>query len=223
MATEQIGQRMRRERGVWRLGLLISLLLHLIALLLSNQAAEHIGSLGAAGPRSGSPVAAPAGGGMRAILLAPPVEIRVPPRPELMEIEPVQIETPPELALNEIELRDPGEGREEGPESGAGLPGGEGGGDAGAAEEGLSRLIPPTPRGIIMAPLDRPSSVRGRDVTVWVFIDATGAVDSVRLEPPTPDGSYNDDLTREARGWVFEPARRGGRPVATWWSYTWKL
>jgi hypothetical protein len=65
--------------------------------------------------------------------------------------------------------------------------------------------------------------VRGHEVTVWVFINQAGAVDSVRLEPPTPDGRYNADLIREARDWVFEPALQRGRPVAMWWSYTWKL
>ena len=34
---------------------------------------------------------------------------------------------------------------------------------------GLRRLIPPTPRGVIMAPLDRPANVRGREVTGAVF------------------------------------------------------
>ncbi len=74
-----------------------------------------------------------------------------------------------------------------------------------------------------MAPLARPPSVRGRDVTVWVFVNTAGAVDSVRLEPPTPNGKYNDSLLRNALEWVFEPAVRAGRPVASWWSYTWKL
>jgi outer membrane biosynthesis protein TonB len=163
---------------------------------------------------------------MRAIALRPPVEIQIPPRPETPVIEPVQVEEQleePVLAFNEIELRDPGEGTREGEETGAGLPGGEGRGDQGNAMSGLRRLIPPTPRGVIMAPLNRPSNVRGKEVTVWVFINQAGAVDSVRLDPPTPDSRYNSDLMREARDWVFEPAERAGRAVATWYSYTWKL
>ena len=140
---------------------------------------------------------------------------------QLYQIEE-QLEEPV-LAFNEIELRDPGEGTREGEETGAGLPGGEGRGDQGNAMSGLRRLIPPTPRGVIMAPLKRPSNVRGKQVTVWVFINQAGAVDSVRLDPPTPDSRYNSDLMREARDWVFEPAERAGRVVATWYSYTWKL
>jgi TonB family protein len=226
MVVEQVEQRVRRERRVWRIGLLSSLLFHLLLLVFFQTRAERLSPYAAAGPAAGDPVAAPGGGGMRAIVLQPPVPIEIPPRPESFIIEPVQVNPPVEemvLALNEVELRDPGEGNREGPESGPGLPGAEGGGDAGNAMSGLRRLIPPVPRGVIMAPLSRPSSVRGREVTVWVFINQAGAVDSVRLEPPTPDSKYNEDLMREARDWVFEPAERAGRAVATWFSYTWKL
>lgn len=226
MAVEQVEQRLRREGKSWRVGLLLSLLFHLIVLFFFQREAERLTPYAAAGPGSGDPVAAAGGGGMRAIVLHPPVEIQIPPRPETPVIEPVQIEEQLEelvLAFNEIELRNPGEGTREGEETGAGLPGGEGRGDQGNAMSGLRRLIPPTPRGVIMAPLKRPSNVRGKEVTVWVFINQAGAVDSVRLDPPTPDSRYNSDLMREARDWVFEPAERAGRAVATWYSYTWKL
>ncbi len=225
MAEEWIGQRFRRERKVWRIALLLSVLVHLLLVLFSHQSAQRLTPYAAAGPASGDAVAAPGGGGMQALRLRQPEEITVPPRPEVPVIEPVDVDLPdePQLAFNELELRDPGEGLREGQESGPGLPGGEGQGDAGNAMSGLRRLIPPTPRGIIMAPLDRPSAVRGRSVTVWVYINQAGAVDSVRLEPPTPDSRYNESLMREARDWVFEPAMRAGRAVATWWSYSWKL
>ncbi len=216
MASELIGQRVRREREVWRLGLLLSVLLHLIFVLLSNTIVE-IG-LSAAGPARGSALAAPGEDAMVSVVLPPRTEIWIPPRPEVPLIEPVDVEVPfPEMAENWVELRPPEERVD------AGVRGGEGSGNAGNAAEGENRLVAPTPRGIIMAPLDRPRSVRGHEVTVWVFINQAGAVDSVRLEPPTPDGGYNANLMREARDWVFEPARLHGRPVAMWWSYTWKL
>ncbi|HSG80779.1 MAG TPA: hypothetical protein VLC48_00910 [Gemmatimonadota bacterium] len=226
MAVGQVEERFRRERKTWRIGLLASLLFHAFLLLFFINQSERLTPYAAAGPASGDPRAAPGGGGMRSVVLRPPVEIQIPPRPESPVIEPVPVEMPIEeavLALSEVDLPDPGEGTREGAESGEGLPGGEGGGDAGNAMSGLRRLIPPVPRGVIMAPLQRPASVRGREVTVWVFINQAGAVDSVRLDPPTPDGGYNDNLMREARQWVFEPALRAGRPVATWFSYTWKL
>ncbi len=217
--------RPRWERKVWRVALLLSLLFHLAVLLFFRSPPERLTPYAAAGPAAGNALAAAGGGGLRAVVLRPPVEITIPPRPETPTIEPLEVELleEPVLSLAEIELRDPGEGLREGPETGAGLPGGEGRGDAGNAMSGLRRLIPPTPRGVIMAPLERPPSVRGREVTVWVFITEAGAVDSVRLQPPTPDREYNRSLIREARDWVFEPAERAGRAVATWYSYTWKL
>lgn len=225
MAREGAGERLRRERRIWRMGLLLSVLLHLTLFLIFHTTQERLTPHAAAGPPSGDPVAAPGGGGMRAITLRPPVEITVPPRPETPVIEPVEIQPTeePQLALNEVELRDPGESLREGPESGEGLPGGEGGGDAGDAMSGLRRLIPPTPRGVIMAPLDRPAAVRGREVGVWVYVTEFGAVDSVRLEPATPDSEYNRELIREARDWVFEPAMRAGHAVGHWFYYSWKL
>lgn len=227
MAVQRIGERLRRDRTVWRVGLLLSLLIHLILFVIFQKAGERFTAYAAAGPASGDPVAAPGGGGMRAVVLRPPVELTVPPPPEALVIEPVPVEVKlqeePPLALSEIELPEPGEGKREGAQTGPGLPEGEGGGDAGNAMSGLRRLVPPTPRGVIMAPLARPAEVRGREVTVWVFVNAAGAVDSVRLEPPTPDRGYNDSLIRTALDWVFEPAERAGRPVPTWTKYTWKL
>lgn len=225
MAVERADQRFRRERSVWRNGILLSLLIHLLVLLIFRTAPERLTPYAAAGPASGDPVAASGGGGMRAVVLRPPVEIKIPPKPETPIVEPVPVEMPeePVLSLSEFDIPLPGEGKLEAPETGPGLPGGEGAGDAGNAMTGLRRLVPPTPRGVIMAPLDRPPSVRGREVTVWVFVNSAGAVDSVRLEPPTPDGKYNDSLIRNALHWVFEPAERAGRPVPSWWSYTWKL
>lgn len=226
MAVDLVRERDHRERSVWRAGLALSLLVHLILILIFRTEPERLTPYAAAGPPSGDPVAAPGGGGMRAVVLRPPVEITIPPRPEVPAIVPVEVEPPeepPVLSLNEVEIPEPAEGEREGPESGPGLPGGEGGGDAGNSMTGLRRLIPPTPRGVIMPPLSRPPSVRGKEVTVWVYVNSAGSVDSVRLEWPTPDGNYNDSLIRNARDWVFEPAERAGRPVASWWSYTWKL
>ena len=224
MALERVEQRFSRERSLWRAGLLLSLLIHLLLLLIFRTSPERLTPYAAAGPAAGDPVAAPGGGGMRAVVLRPPVEIKVPPKPETPIVKPVEVlPEEPILSFSDLEIPKPGEGKIDAPEIGPGTPGGEGKGDAGNAMTGLRRLIPPTPRGVIMAPLARPPSVRGKEVTVWVFVNAAGSVDSVRLEPPTADGGYNDNLIRNAHNWVFEPAERAGRPVASWWNYTWKL
>jgi TonB family protein len=102
------------------------------------------------------------------------------------------------------------------------LPGGEGAGDAGDAEEGLRRLIPPDPLHIPF-PFAAPPEARGREVTLQVFVTATGAVDSVRLADPTPNRDFNATLVRQAHDWTFKPARRGGREVAAWFRYTWRI
>ncbi len=225
MVSDGTRQRTRRERTVWRIGLLLSVLLHLIVILIFQTRQERLTRYAAAGPRSGDAVAAPGGGGMRSVVLRPPEEITLPPRPEVPVVKPMEVQEPeqPVLALSELVLPELGQGEKEGPRSGPGLPGGEGGGDAGSAMSGLRRLTPPTPRYAIFNLSDRPQSVSGRDVTVWVFVNELGAVDSVRLEPPTPDRRFNERLMREAREWLFDPAERAGRPVPTWTSYSWKL
>jgi hypothetical protein len=63
--------------------------------------------------------------------------------------------------------------------------------------------------------------LRGTEVQVWVFVDATGRVvaDSTRLEPSTRDGDFNRQLIREASEWVFLPAQQDGQAVASWFPY----
>lgn len=227
MERDRVEHRLQRERRIWRVGLLLSVLVHVVLFLVFRAQEARLTPYAAAGPAAGDPVAAPGGGGMRSVVLQPPQEIPVPPRPEVPVIKPVEvepIEEEPVLALSELERPEPGEGEKEGPETGPGLPGAEGGGDAGNAATGLRRLLPPVPRGALFTPLAyRPNSVRGKEVTVWVFVNEGGAVDSVRLEPPTSDERFNRLLRREAREWYFEPAQRAGQPVATWYSYTWEL
>lgn len=83
-------------------------------------------------------------------------------------------------------------------------------------------VTPPAPRGLILPPSDRPGKVRGKEVTVWVFVTETGTVvaDSTRLLPPTGDSKFDDRLRRQASQWVFQPARRAGEAVAEWFRYT---
>jgi len=83
-----------------------------------------------------------------------------------------------------------------------------------------ARVIPPSPRGMIMPPAN--SALRGITVEVWVFVDATGRVvpDSTRLNPPTSNEEFNRQLIREAAEWPFNPAKENGRPVPSWFPYT---
>jgi outer membrane biosynthesis protein TonB len=113
-----------------------------------------------------------------------------------------------------------GEGR--GPATGPGTATGTGSGSGGTGEEGTSRVTAPSPRGLILPPSDRPASVRGKTVNVYVFVTPRGTVmpDSTRLVPGSGDARFDTRLRRQASEWVFNPARRDGQPVAEWFQYT---
>lgn len=209
-------------------GLGVSLLLHVLIVVFFAGESMPVSPFAAAGERRGSDRAA-AGGGMEAIQLATPrSEVPVPPPPvpvparEQEAVEPpepeVMLEDVPAIALAQA-LATPGE---PGPRVGPGLLDATGEGDGGTEEEGLFRVVPPKPRGMILPPGDRPRSVRGREVEVWVYVTAAGRVapDSTRLQPPTGDRGFDRRLREHASGWVFEAARRDGRPVGEWFSYT---
>jgi outer membrane biosynthesis protein TonB len=222
-----------RHRRIWRAALLASVLLHiLIFMIFRRDVVIPPSPFAAAGPKSGDARAA-AGGGTRIVALT---VVETPPEP-VVEVEvPVPVPTPdPEVQLVVEEPPAPqpavaaaavqgtgvvGEGR--GDRRGEGIVGGTGRGDGGTAEEGLFRVVPPSPRGLILPPSDRPGKVRGKEVDVWVFVTATGSVvdDSTRIAPTTGDRRFDDRLKKQAGEWVFEPARRGGSPVAEWFRYT---
>lgn len=150
-------------------------------------------------------------------------QIRRPPVPVPAPDVTVEVEEVPELEAPPIDFAEvPGvAGEREGPKPGAGLVDGDGEGDGGTADEGRFRVMPPTPRGLILPPSDRPGKVRGRDVEVWVFVTVEGKVvpDSTRLIPPTGDSGFDKKLKQQAAEWVFEPARRDGQAVAEWFRY----
>lgn len=207
-------ERRRRERKVWRTGLLVSALIHLAFLFGWQGRVLPLSPFAAAGPRAGDDRAASGSMQVMNVRTPPAAPIVPPPKPieVAVEIEPVEFvlqqEIDPAMVLGEA----PGL---EGP----GLDQGTGEGDGGNAEEGLHRLQPPSPRGMIIPPAN--SELRGTEVQVWVFVDENGRVvaDSTRLEPPTSDGDFNRRLIREAAEWVFRPAVLAGKAVASWFPY----
>ena len=208
--------RRRRDRKIWRTALLVSVLAHLLIFVGWRGTVIPMSPFAAAGPRAGDNRAA--SGSLEAMnvrvqqprpLVPPPVPI-----PTLVDIEPVEFEPDVEVDASAVLGERPG--MEEGPglETGTGL------GDGGTAEEGFFRLQPPSPRGMIIPPTNR--ELRGTTVQVWVFVDERGRVvaDSTRLDPPTRDRDFNRQLIREAGEWVFRPARKEGKAVASWYPYT---
>ncbi|MDE2805782.1 MAG: hypothetical protein OXN18_11625 [Gemmatimonadota bacterium] len=201
---------------MWRRGLVASLLLHLAVLLFAGGPPIPPSPFAAAGPRAGDNRAA--AGGMQSLnVVAPPTRpIRPPaiPLPVEIELDVVDLETEPAIEIAVLL------GERPGPPGPPGLETGDGAGDGGTAEEGLRRLMPPTPRGMIIPPANR--SLRGTTVDVWVFVDEIGQVvpDSTRLDPATRDRGFNRQLIREAAQWIFRPGTQNGMPVAAWFRYT---
>jgi len=208
-------QRRESERKIWRAGLMGSLVLHVLVFVFLSTRVALDSPFAAAGPKAGDDRAA--SGGLQAMnIRIPPPRPIIPPRiplPLVIDVQPVEIEDDVRIETASILGENPGN---EGP----GLDMGDGRGDGGTAEEGRFRLVPPSPRGMIIPPANK--KLKGERIQVWVFVNASGRVvaDSTRLRPPTSDRDFNERLIREAAEWIFEPGRKDGKPVATWFPYT---
>lgn len=211
----RMNDRHRRERRVWRNGLAVSAIVHLLVFFAWRITAVPISPYVASGPRQGEDRADE--GSLRAL------SIRVPPN---LPIVPPPIPLPNEIEIQEVDLaltiegdafsllgERPGFGEPLGLADGAGMP------PPGNSTKGLSALMPATPRGMIIPTTKR--GLRGTEIQVWVFIDEAGRViaDSTRLDPPTEDHDFNQSLIQQAAGWSFRPATREGKPVASWFPY----
>ena len=191
--------RRRHERRIWRTGLWLSLLVHLLIFWGWRGTVIPLSPFAAAGPRAGDNRAA--SGSLQAI------NVRTPPS---VPIIPPPIPIPTDVAIEPIEFEqevvlDPASvlGDEPGLNS----------------DEGLFKLQPPVPRGVII-PTNH-NSLRGDTVQVWVFVNERGRViaDSTRLDPPTRSRDLNRQLIREASEWMFRPAVREGKAVSSWYPY----
>ncbi len=202
---------------VFRMAMGTSLIFHLLILVFWRVVPIPPSPISAAGPRAGDFEAA--GGGMQSVNLnvaasRPIVRPRVPVL-TLDDVEPVVFDAELQLDLAALGGEGPGIG-----EGLPGLDGGRGRGDGGTGAQGFFDLIPPSPRGMIIPP--NPGGLKGKEVEVWVFVNAAGRVvaDSTRLNPPTSDRGFNRRLISEAAEWVFNPAKRNDQPVAAWFPYT---
>lgn len=203
-----------------RFGLLASLVLHVLILLFFMDDRVPPTSLAAAGPDADDDEAA-AGGSLETVRLriAEPQPIPRPPEPVFVPDLEVAVEPRPDIVVEQVDVAalTPGVGQ---PAETPGRGDARGRGDAGTAEAGRQRSLPPNPRGLIIPP-EVPRSARGRTFTVYVFVDVRGRVvsDSTRLMPSSGNRRWDSGVIERANEWVFEPARREGRPTAEWWSY----
>lgn len=211
-----VEERRASQDRVYRMAFGVSLLLHLILLIGWRVIPIPPSPLSAAGPRNGDFLAA--GGGMQSLNLQVNSRPIVRPRIPVISLEmtePLEFDAEPQLDLSAAIGEAPGLG--EGP---PGIEGGQGRGDGGTAAQGYFQMVPPTPRGLIIPPSSE--SLKGKEVEVWVFVDAAGKVvaDSTRLNPPTSDRGFNRQLIKEAAEWVFNPAKRNNEAIAAWFPYT---
>jgi hypothetical protein len=214
--TPSVKERRNAQDRIFRMALGVSVLLHVSLFFFWKVVPIPPSPLSAAGPRAGDFRAA--GGGMESVNLSrAPSRPIVPPRVPIISVEATEMTFDPEPELDLSALAGEGAGTADGP---PGIEGGQGRGDGGTAAEGFFRMIPPSPRGMIIPPTNR--SLRGKEVEVWVFVDATGRVvpDSTRLNPPTSDRGFNRRLMEEAAEWIFNPAMRNDQPIAAWFPYT---
>jgi len=226
-ARQDVHLRRSRERAVWWIALLASVAIHALIFLLSPIWSSPFDLNAAAGPDNGNDRAAP--GALQALSMgSPPPAVPQPPLipvPQVVLPEPEVFlpEIPQEIEPTAPEAPVPGIGTGTGDDllntGDSGQPGATGQGDAGTGADGIARLIPPSPRGMIIPPTNR--DLRGTEIEVRVFVNEQGRVvpDSTQLRPPTSDRRFNEQLTREAAQWVFNPARENGVPVAAWFPY----
>lgn len=222
----------RQWDRTYRVGFVVSVILHILVIFLfRTEITIPPLDYAAAGEEAGDFNAA-AGGGMEMIAYQ---VVQPPPAPEEV-VEPVPVEPEPEPDVPPPEdppeepVREPSQttgqtsaaGQGQGQDDGPGTDRGTGQGDAGTAEAGTGQVTAPTPRGLILPPSDRPGSVRGRTVTVYVFVNPVGTVvrDSTRLNPTSGDSRFDNRLKQQAAEWRFRPATLDGQPVAAWFPYT---
>jgi hypothetical protein len=231
-----------REEDRWRraraIGIIGTVILHfLLLLLIRSTSMPPPSTSAAAGPAAGDIRPAGGGSGLTMVEIRPeqppppeeeiPVPVPVPAPTEIVVVpEPVEDPAPapdpgPAPAPSLPGVGAPGTGGQDGTDTGPGTDAGVGDGGGGTSDGGAAQLIPPTPRGVFIPPPGRPSSARGQEITVWVFVTEVGRVDrsSIRLEPPTSDNRYNQRLIQSVSEWVFDPARQAGRPVPTWYPF----
>lgn len=199
----------RANRRAWRIGMSASLLFHLLVFLLWRGAVPPPGER-ALGPRT--PTGSAGGGALQALSVRIPERREIPPPPE-----PIPAVDVPEVEIRDVAAVVEGPSLAPVPTPGRlpGLGGGtEGttGGEGGTAEDYVS----PVPRSVLPY-WDPPGSVRGMEVTVRVYVDATGRpTGAVELDPPTPDRGFNREIMDRVRAMEYRPATRAGEPVAGW-------
>lgn len=205
----------RRHRRTALVALAISAAVHGAVFVLWRADVQPLPGTVAAGLRMGDASAAPGGGLMQAIALAPPREIVVPPPPEevpTLDAPDVEVQTPPEPEL-QARFADMRSGVAfPGPGEGPGRPDGEGMGDGGTEAEGRFRVTAPEPR-VIVPEWDPPDEIKGTRVQIRVLVSAEGRALDVEIRPQTSNSGFNRRLVDTYMQMDYKPGRRMGRAI----------
>ena len=213
----------RERRGP---GTIVSLVIHgaIVALIFWHGAAILGEGGGGSGPRGG-------GGGRghtRAVLLTAPAysvpQVDVPTPPAVtVPVMPVPV-IPIDLAR--IDVPQPQANAATGPASGVGP--GTGGGQGAGQGPGIGNAVGPgtggeagyilqaSPRWLILAPVNPPTTVKGHPLVVTFWVAADGRVTRVETQPKIADAGYRRAFMERMMGYLFNPATtRDGQPVAS--------
>jgi periplasmic protein TonB len=184
-------------------------------------AVADVGGGGGGGGRRIREVALPALRNTRPPPAPDPVELAVVPRlvepvpPVPESVEPVVLPPPPADTTRPTTADEGGAGAGAG--SGGGTGGGRGtgtgtgtgpGSGPGSGGEG-GRALPPEPRQLILPPLDYPRQMRGRTIAVTFWVNTSGRVERVVLEPEIEDRGFARRFEDVMRNYRFRPARSG--------------
>jgi hypothetical protein len=107
-----------------------------------------------------------------------------------------------------------GPGTGGGPGAGSGTGGGVGTGRGTGVGSGVGPgtggqggdIFPPSPRYVILPPMERPQEVRGREFSFRVTVDVDGRVINVVVQPRIRDAGFRQRLLDQAYQWTFAPA-----------------
>lgn len=205
----------RRHRRAAAAGFGLSLCLHAAVFLAWQTRLEPLPDTTAAGPRAGDARAAPGGGVMEVIAVAPPREIVVPPPPTAVPDHeaPAVVVRDPAAAELQAQFADLRSASFTGSQSGPGRAAGAGEGDGGDDAEGRFRVTAPEPR-VIVPEWDPPEEVRGTRIQIRVLVSAEGRALDVELRPRTTNSGFNRRLIETYMRMDYKPGQRMGRPIA---------
>ena len=209
-AEIRIEDRYRRERRIWRNGITMSIAVHFLLFFIWKITAIPISSSMALGPEQSE--GAVDEGSLRAL------SIWVPPK---LPVSPSPIPIPSQIDIRETKLPQITEreavsalGKSPSLDKPLGLRDG-----FGTTYQGTSDWMPATPRDMIIP--SNKHDLNGKEIQVWVFVDESGGVipDSTYIDPVPENEDFNRRLIRQAAEWLFRPATRDGKPVASWFTY----